>query len=225
MTWILKICAFLTLVLIYGGFTEATNDHAEGEEALAEVEILKRTVFVIVSQPDQHHTKIALETRNILRESLVNAGISSVKILLSAEDLSIHGAWTIFPLIKSVHNELKHETMDWYLFLDQYSMINLDNLIQVLQIHKDNEEDFIGYSLQDPEPTIIHHFQDPKNLEYPDFAAGFALSAKLVQSMAEDIIQHGNRLDWIPNDFSIDPQYELAKAVKSCQKNPAITLK
>ena len=175
----------------------------------------KETVFVIMSQPDQYHTKLARECRTRLESSLKSRGLTSVPIVTIGEEIPNHGSWTVFPIIFHLGNRLKLNAK-WYIFLDMVSVVNLASLENVLRDHA--EDHFIGYALKDESHTIIHHFRDPKELEYPHFGAGFILSGSIVNEVSASMAEHGNRLDWLPMDFSIDAQYEFAKALVDRQK-------
>ena len=183
--------------------------------------IFKNTYFVILSQPNKADLAMAHQTRKLLENDLENQeGItihSNKKVLLVSEDISYHGSWTIFPVISELINSLKLTKAKWFVFLDAKSRVNLKILREVLETHKNDH--FLGQSLEDPDHTVIHHYADPKELQYPNFEAGFVLSASLVEELALSLAEFGHELDWIPSDFSIDPQYEFAKALKMRNKD------
>ena len=180
--------------------------------------IFQHTYFVILSQPNEVELSMAHRTRQLLQNDLEDQeGIHSKKVFLVSEDISYHGSWTIFPVLSDLINSLKLTKMKWFVFLDAKSRVNLEILRDVLETHKNDH--FLGQSLEDPTYTIIHHFADPKELQYPNFEAGFVLSGSLVAEMALSLAEFGHELDWIPSDFSIDPQYEFAKALKMRNKD------
>ncbi|KAH7956919.1 hypothetical protein HPB52_013556 [Rhipicephalus sanguineus] len=82
------------------------------------------------------------------------------------------------------------------------------------------EARFVGHALWDEETTIVHHFDDPRSLAYPDLSAGMVLNRKALQRVAEALDVAS------PDDFSIDRQYEaelvpkesLTVAVKTCSQ-------
>ena len=65
----------------------------------AKASILEETVFVILSQTDQHHTKLSLETKHRLETSVQTLNRPVGGIFDATKDLHHHGSWTIFPLI------------------------------------------------------------------------------------------------------------------------------
>ena len=171
--------------------------------------ILEDTVFVILSQNDEHHAKLALETK-VRLESTAQASNKPIGGIYDAtKDLHQHGAWAIFPLI--LHLKQRKVQAKWFVFLDVDSSVDLNLLETVLTSHQSDH--FIGYELVDSSHTIIHHFQEPRSLKYPNFPCGFALSGSLIEEVGFSLEQHGRGLDWLPSDFSIDAQFELAKAL------------
>ena len=198
---------YLVIILLIFQISAESN----GEKTLQD------TIFIILSQPDEFHTKLATETRNRLVDQIPNAEVYD-----ATKDLHAHGSWTIFPLLLELSSKLKIASRaKWFVFLDVNSEVNANELANVLEKH-DNDH-FIGFALQDSSHTIIHHFQDPKSLEYPNFSSGFILSSEVVRDVGLSMAQHGRHLDWLPSDFSIDPQYELAKALKSRDKRHVLT--
>lgn len=173
--------------------------------------LLENTVFVVLSQPDTYHSNLAEELKDNLQTSLKLHGVEDSQILISGQDFPQHGSWTVFPVISYLANQLKLEAQ-WFVFLDVVSSVNLPNLSKLLV--KKSSAHFIGYSLEDKIHSIIHHFSAPGALKYPNFEAGFILSGSIVKQMGLSMSEHGRRLDWIPDSFSIDPQYELASALK-----------
>ena len=179
---------------------------------LNEFSPLEQSIFIITSQPDQYHFKLTIEAKKNLREALDRHSLNSVSILTVGIDFPDHGAWTIFPIITRL-NSYMNSKISWCIFLKPSSRVNLQNLSKLLKNHADDH--FIGHALQDSQHTIIHHFRDPKSLEYPAESTGFILSSALVKDVAVSLSEHGATLDWFPKDFSIDAQYEFAFALKN----------
>ena len=193
---------FLNITTLCGGNSESDSENAP---------IWHDTVFVIMSQPDQYHTKKTEECRRKLQESFASIGLESVPIVaIDDEEIPYHGAWTIFPVIFHLGNRLKF-TSKWVVFLSMDSEVNLEVLENVLKNHQENH--FIGYALADKDHTIIHHFSEPNKLRYPHFGASFIMSGSLISEISVSMAEHGRDLDWLPKDFSIDAQYELAKGL------------
>ena len=175
--------------------------------------ILEETVFVILSQSDLHHAKLASETKLRLERSAQSLNKPIGGVYDATKDLHQHGSWTIFPLILSLSGKLKLNHVKWFVFIDINSGVDLPVLETVLKSHQGDH--FVGYQLTDSSHTIIHHFQEPGTLKYPSFPCGFALSGDLIQEVGFSLDQHGRMLDWLPSDFSIDAQFELSKALST----------
>lgn len=173
--------------------------------------ILENTAFIVLSQPDTFHSSLAQDLKENLQTSLKQHGISNSPVLLTGQDLPQHGSWTIFPVISHLANRLKLEAK-WFIFLDVMSSVDLANLSKLLI--EQSSAHFIGSALEDEIHSIIHHFKAPRALKYPNFEAGFILSGNLVKQMGMSMSVHGPSLDWIPDSFSIDAQYELAEALQ-----------
>ena len=182
--------------------------------------VLENLVFVVLSQPNSYHSEIAHQTRIELRNALEKEGVKRVRILVSHEDLPIHGAWTIFPLVNYLDQKYRLQKIEWFLFLDESTRVNAKLLKDVLERYNNLASPFIGHALQDREHTIIHHFEDPKSLSYPDFEAGFILSSYLVKGLAERLEEHGDKTGSLPSDFSIDAPYEVAKVIRNQDEDP-----
>ena len=65
------------------------------------------TSFIILSQPNDFHSKLSQKTGQRLRETLNDNGFQSTQILIASEDISYHGSWTIFPILSELVNKLK----------------------------------------------------------------------------------------------------------------------
>ena len=205
----LVICIFLVLTTLC----------CEGSKSNDKEEIVwLKTVFVVMSQPDRYHSKKAEECRNRLQKSLKTREITTTPILVVGEDTPNHGAWTVFPIIS--HLGKKFNAAKWFIFLDEDSVVNLEALENVLQDRANDH--FFGYALADQDHTIIHHFDEPNKLKYPHFGAGFILSGTVVSEVSTSMAEN-TRLDWLPNDFSIDAQYELAKALVDRRENHVLS--
>ncbi|KFD53655.1 hypothetical protein M514_05571 [Trichuris suis] len=71
---------------------------------------------------------------------------------------------------------------------------------------------FLGHSLKDDGPTIVHHFyREGQPLLYPNFRAGFALSRTAFLNLVSYL-----KNEWMPKTaFTIDAQFELALIARS----------
>ncbi|KAH7959394.1 hypothetical protein HPB49_010802 [Dermacentor silvarum] len=140
--------------------------------------------------------------------------------LLHKQWPDVAGAWTVFPLIKRLEM-LHREDGRWFFFCDDTTGVELSLLHKALRrLNSTQEAQFVGHALWDEETTIVHHFDDPRSLAYPDLSAGMALSEAAMQRVAEALDVAS------PEDFSIDRQYEaqlvpkeaLTVAVKTCSQ-------
>jgi len=89
-----------------------------------------QVVFVILSQPDQRHIKIANETKEVLTENLLSVGVEVPKVFDLHTDFVIVGGWSIYPLLPFLV-KLIDETK-WFIFLAENSRVHLQNLANIL---------------------------------------------------------------------------------------------
>ncbi len=122
-----------------------------------------------------------------------------------------HGSWTYCPTIEDVHSKFGGK-FDWLVFLEEDASVNVANLAKTLSEYNSDKEIHVGKALKDSNSVIIHHYDSPHILyAHPD--AGFALSSSLVALIASKIQDLSRDHTVFPKDFSIDPQYELAKLI------------
>ena len=81
--------SFLIAFLTFFCSTIATNTNTD----------FSQVVFVILSQPDQHHIKIANETKEALIENLLSDGVEVPKVFDLHWDFPVAGGWSIYPLL------------------------------------------------------------------------------------------------------------------------------
>jgi hypothetical protein len=95
---------------------------------------LSNTVFIIMSQPNRHHVKVAEDTEAILIDDLKKEGIESQRVLLLHRDLNIIGNWAVVPLLPTlskiggIYGQAR-----WFAFLPEAAKINTDILKSVLK--------------------------------------------------------------------------------------------
>nr|XP_022912660.1 beta-1,3-glucosyltransferase [Onthophagus taurus] len=166
-------------------------------------------VIVVLSQPNDYHRKLAEDsTRLLIKEAEALSGMNTKPIIhLSHLDFPHVGDWTIIPLIP-ILTDLYGSKNHWIIFAEDRTRIKLSKLIQVLNDYNKTEE-YVGYSIYDHEPTIIHHYffndDNLENFKYPNIAAGFAITTKLLLRLNERLRNSKGKAD-----FSIDPSHELA---------------
>ena len=119
------------------------------------------------------------------------------------------GAWTILPALAALADGLA-PGVDWVFFAPADLPAGPWEVAEWLTDHDGRSGGFVGRVLRDVGPTAIHHYrQEP--LSHPDFSCGFAVSRSLVGRLADHWRSR------IPSaGFHIDPQYELAEAVRAC---------
>jgi len=173
-----------------------------------------RVVFIINSQPNSHHAAVAEDTATRIRASMAASGVEEPHHVYSAahEDfLPLHGAWTYFPLIEAVARELA-DVADWFVFLEESTDVNLDELSGILSSHSPDDDVFVGHALADLDSVIQHHYAPPGEVKFPQTDAGFVLSRAVVERVREEFeSMTKSQSSKFPKDFSIDPAYELAR--------------
>ncbi|KAJ7411338.1 Beta-1,3-glucosyltransferase [Pitangus sulphuratus] len=83
------------------------------------------------------------------------------------------------------------------------------------------KEWFLGKALYDEESTIIHHYafaENPTVFKFPDFAAGWALSIPLVNTLAKRL-----KSEPLKSDFTIDLKHEIALYIWQKGEGPHLT--
>ncbi|XP_014215611.1 beta-1,3-glucosyltransferase [Copidosoma floridanum] len=176
-------------------------------------------VFIILSQEESYNAAQAqlLET-DLIKQSSVLDKVPH-KIILT-HDLDVFGSWTIVPLIPYLASI--NVTAQWYVFCTENTVVRLSKLLKALgQYDVDIYRNlWVGHSLYDKEPTIIHHFAEhSKKFKYPNLQSGFAISKHLFNSLVK------KAGDGTVNsiDFSVDVSYEFSKFVFNESKSARLT--
>jgi len=168
-----------------------------------------KLVIVIVSQPNSHHEKLALENKRNILEQAKHHNLNEPVVHLSHLDFPHAGGWTITPLIPKLTN-LHSTNSTFIIFIEDITRIRFNLLHELLaNIANHHDEDvFVGFALRDTEASIIHHFaffDDPQSFKYPNTASGFALSTSLLIKLKLRIQNQK-----LKTDFSIDHAHEFA---------------
>ncbi|XP_050545745.1 beta-1,3-glucosyltransferase [Daktulosphaira vitifoliae] len=167
-------------------------------------------VITILSQNNDY----SLSKANKLKKSILNQsklyGNSRLrKVQLLHEQYPEIGSWTIIPIVELLLKE--NRNVSWFLFCEENSFVNYENLLKLLQNYKYNEYIWMGYGLKDKNPTIIHHYEFEndinRRLAYPLFASGFIMSVELLLSILD------KKLNTVGSHFAIDASYELAQQI------------
>lgn len=166
-------------------------------------------VFVVLSQDSAMNSKAAEQLSSSTTEQAAALKMVPPTVyLLHKQWPDVAGAWTVFPLIKRLER-LHKKDGHWFFFCDDTTGVDLTLLRNALQGRNSAQEArFVGHALWDEETTIVHHFDDPRSLAYPDLSAGMALNKQALQRVAEALDVAS------PDDFSIDRQYEIAKFLR-----------
>ncbi len=174
---------------------------------------LDRVIFVINSQPDPHHASVAQETHDLLVSDLQGVSAKTINVIITHNSTMVdyQGAWTYLPVIEAVHHAF-HGLFDFLVFLEEDARVDLDNLVGTLSEYSPDEESHVGYALKDSDKVIMHYYDEPDN-SYPHPEAGFVLTSALVNLIASKMEYLSSKDAAYPKYFSIDSQYELAKAI------------
>ncbi|XP_058132973.1 beta-1,3-glucosyltransferase isoform X2 [Dasypus novemcinctus] len=129
------------------------------------------------------------------------------RVALTHQLVKQEGAWTILPLL--LHFSLTYSrNSSWIFFCEEETRIRIPKLLEVLRRYDPSKEWFLGKALHDEESTIIHHYafsENPTAFKYPDFAAGWALSIPLVNTLTKRL-----KSESLKSDFTIDLKHEIA---------------
>lgn len=137
-------------------------------------------VFVVLSQTNPYHAGRAQELQIHFTEQTVSQPDDEKPALyLTHRQWPQAGAWTVFPLLDKWVKSFPGKS--WIFVCEEETRINLTRLDTVLHRYDSSQDWFLGHALKDKEMTIIHHFNDPNKLTFPDFSAGFLLSFPLLQ--------------------------------------------
>jgi UDP-glucose:O-linked fucose beta-1,3-glucosyltransferase len=182
---------------------------------------LDRVVFVLNSQPNSFHHSIAAETKEGIKTALTGADVAPPHHVYSvadhADEIPLHGAWTYFPVIEALAAKFtgRNDLADWFVFLEEGSDVKVDVLAEMLGSHSPDDDVFLGHSLEDDDHVVIHHYDKPGEIKFPLADAGFVLSRAVVDRVKREYERlMEDEASKMPKDFSIDPVYELAKALK-----------
>ncbi|KAK9873348.1 hypothetical protein WA026_022153 [Henosepilachna vigintioctopunctata] len=175
----------------------------------------KDLTFVILSQVN----KLNLLTANNLKLNICNQALEINQycptIYLSHEKFPHIGSWTILPMLSGISTIIENST--WILIIEERTVIKLTTLLETLNKYDSSKNIWLGYSLFDEKPTIIHHFHE-KIFTYPHLGAGIAISNPLLQNISKTY--NGAKKS---NDFSIDGSFELALFIWNNGKGHALT--
>uniref|UniRef100_A0AAQ5ZTV8 Fringe-like glycosyltransferase domain-containing protein n=1 Tax=Amphiprion ocellaris TaxID=80972 RepID=A0AAQ5ZTV8_AMPOC len=200
-----------TLLLLWFAFSAADkhtdpSHAAQHQEQTAHSSVgLDELVIVIQSQRNSYHARRGGQRKVEILQQAATLGQGVPVIILLHELSEYEGVWSILPMINK----------------SEETTVTLAAVLQVLSRYQVQEEWFLGRRLHDNEASIIHHYafsEDPISFGYPDPAAGWALSAPLLQRLAERL-QHEN----LKSDFTIDLKHEIALYIWEEGNGPKLT--
>ncbi|KAM4620398.1 beta-1,3-glucosyltransferase [Polymixia lowei] len=181
---------------------------------------LEKVVLVIQSQRNAFHARQAGQRKVEILQQADQLGQGAPVVLLLHELSEYEGDWSILPTLPHLSASFG-QSASWFLFLEEETTVMLDTLLQVLNTYNAQEEWFLGKRLHDNEVSIIHHYafsEEPASFGYPDPAAGWALSAPLLQRLAERI-----QYEPLKSDFTIDLKHEIALYIWEEGDGPRLT--
>ncbi|XP_064391581.1 beta-1,3-glucosyltransferase-like [Halichondria panicea] len=155
-------------------------------------------VITIVTPDSPWHTQQAVRKQ----EQWSKHGAT---VILSTQ-LSTEGApWTLTPLLAPLAEG--YGSALWFVLVTEWTLVNVDQLDTALSTYDPHKEWYIGHSVEDSEPVIVHHFNTPHSLAFPLLHSGIILSAPALKRMAT--------LSGSFNpSFNIDPVFEFSLFLK-----------
>ncbi|XP_069576254.1 beta-1,3-glucosyltransferase isoform X2 [Brachyistius frenatus] len=181
---------------------------------------LEKVVMVIQSQRNSYHARRSGQRKAEILQQAAKLGQGLPVVLLLHELSEYDGDWSILPALPHLSASYG-QSASWFFFIEEETTVTLAALLQVLNRYPVQEECFLGKHLHDNEASIIHHYafsEDPSSFGYPDPAAGWALSAPLLQRLAERL-QHENP----KSDFTIDLKHEISLYIWEEGNGPKLT--
>ncbi|KAM9332067.1 beta-1,3-glucosyltransferase-like [Pholidichthys leucotaenia] len=181
---------------------------------------LEEVVIVIQSQRNSYHARRGHQRKAEILQQAAKLGQKVPDIVLLHELSGYHGDWSILPALPRLSAKYGHSAW-WFFFIEEETTVTLPAVLQVLNRYPGEEEWFLGKCLHDNEASIIHHYafaEDPGSFSYPDTAAGWVLSAPLLQRLVVRL-QHEN----LKSDFTIDLKHEIAFFIWEEGKGPRLT--
>ncbi|GMR59628.1 hypothetical protein PMAYCL1PPCAC_29823, partial [Pristionchus mayeri] len=186
----------------------AAVDHSSDSESTQSI-----VVLIVSNGETRYDERRAEETKRHVEEDMKE---EDAVVLISHRDFG-GGSWghhAVWPLIPRI--TARFPSLRWLVVMETESRMNGLRLRRRLrQGEKEGEEKeiFIGRTLVDEQPVIIHHFYGFDNqhgdvFQYPDFAAGVLLSGRLVRRLGEGL----ERKKGV--QFTIDGKHEFARLVE-----------
>jgi len=202
---------------------------------------LEKTLFVIVSQENEHHSRAAQRLRESLkRQAKVLLPTASVAALPSGDGRNLvsalltheidnegsatlkRRAWTIFPLLPFIlkkwglsnakSSSTSSSSKSWVFFLQDNTVVDLRQLLLALNQRDPAKHPFLGRPLVDQRPTIIHHYAFHQNVEQ-FWYPDFASGFFLSMPLIKELVPRWTKEKKDHFDFAIDPKHELAKFI------------
>ncbi|XP_061137235.1 beta-1,3-glucosyltransferase-like isoform X2 [Syngnathus typhle] len=181
---------------------------------------LQQMVFVIQSQSNSFHARLAEKRREDLLQQAHAQSVKPPAVLLLHTLSDNEGDWSILPLLPYLSRTFGKNS-SWMVFLEEETGVKTTRLVEALAKFDEKKEWFLGKPLHDDESTIIHHYafaENPPVFKYPDFAAAWALSVPLLVRLANKV-----REEPLKSDFTIDLKHEVALYIWDNGNGPRLT--
>ncbi|KAI8119432.1 hypothetical protein FF38_06836 [Lucilia cuprina] len=193
-------------------------------------------VFFVQSQDTKYYNELSRNLKeNIIKQSIELQPNYRIKVHVLHELFNYPGDWTIHNVIpklvllhknmntkmsKTTNNNQQMEIISdntrWVVFCEDQTHVQLKLLMEKLNDENHTQPLYLGHTLYDNEPTIIHHFaffENPKWFKYPMLRSGVVFSMSLFKSIADIYENHNNKRQLQNSEFSIDAAHELSRFI------------
>lgn len=166
--------------------------------------------MIIRSQPNSYFIKKAEALKGDV-EAQAKKYNADIKVIMAHEEYAseFDNAWSLLPIMPQLA-ESHAKTNDWIMFVEEGTVVNVENLMKTLSKFDSTKDLFLARGLFDKDMVIIHHFTRRKAKNggpflYPDFEAGWVLSSEFVKKVGKKWNDEAHGMD-----FQIDVKHEIA---------------
>ncbi|KAL9874453.1 beta-1,3-glucosyltransferase isoform 1-T2 [Glossina fuscipes fuscipes] len=197
-------------------------------------------LFLIQSEEGKYYHQAGRNLReDLIKESFIlppeyRINVHMINTLFSNNNTNNNynpGEWAILNVIHQLvmqqkYHQLINDNTRWIAFCAHNTHIKLNKLMTELSKENHKQIQYFGYTLHDPEPTIVHHFaffENPDWFPYPMLQAGVIFSKALFERIANVLPYHyqhrhlcnsnSNQQHSTHSEFSIDAAHELARFI------------
>jgi len=165
-----------------------------------------RITYLIRNQ----RSNLGLHLGNEIKKNLINHGkVKEEEIILLSDMPDSHVRWWYFPIVEFLLEEMQKKETMWAMFLEEGGEVNEKGLRKLLTAYDPKKPWFLGESVLDTSPAIIHHYSMDKEMVYPDRYKGFLLSRDAVKKIKNNLTQVKQK--W---SFHIDAIFEFSKFLR-----------